>query len=284
MLAAIRVPSPVAALPFLPDLGHTDVTIALLTGILIALTIMLLFVEIPGAIESYWGVRYREWRQERQREKQARPSHTLPHEDFFNIDNNPGDDDYTGWRVDGDLPGDRMTRVGDRGVRISVPTSGHNLWPVKNFNAPRLLRRASGDFTATAHLRFGFKDQIQGAGLLLWRNKQNFWRLNYMTWWNGQHYVALEGSYRGTYSTVSRKPIRASELYFRLKYSSIRGRVTAFYSTDVSHTAGPRRWVKLHHADFNPEGPFDVGVFVMNEWTENSPCYADIMLFDLDHH
>ncbi len=61
-------------------------------------------------------------------------------------------------------------------LRITAPT-GNDLYPVTNYNAPRLLQRVAGDFAIETHIEFAPALGYQGAGLLVWQDDNNFLRL-----------------------------------------------------------------------------------------------------------
>lgn len=61
-------------------------------------------------------------------------------------------------------------------LRMTAPT-GNDLYPVTNYNAPRLLQRVAGDFAIETHIEFAPAQGYQGAGLLVWQDDNNFLRL-----------------------------------------------------------------------------------------------------------
>ena len=92
----------------------------------------------------------------------------------------------TTWNFDG--PNDRNWYAeGGADATVSVETrpgylrftasSGHDLFPGTNFDAPTLFRVVRGDFTAEARLEFAPTEDYQGAGLYIWQDNDNFVRL-----------------------------------------------------------------------------------------------------------
>ena len=60
-------------------------------------------------------------------------------------------------------------------LRIFVPGDNHNLYP-GNYNAPRVIQSINGDFVIETRVLFDPIFNAQGAGILIWKDSNNFLR------------------------------------------------------------------------------------------------------------
>ena len=73
-------------------------------------------------------------------------------------------------------PGEKASyHLTPTGLTLSAPTQS-NLNPLYNFNAPRLLRPITGNFTLETQLVFRPDTNFQSAGILLWQDSSTFLR------------------------------------------------------------------------------------------------------------
>lgn len=80
-------------------------------------------------------------------------------------------------------------------LTITVPPTNHNLHPVRGMNAPRVLKKVSGDFTIQVKVTSDFlpgkkttkaKEMgrpFNGAGILIWQNENNYLRVERNAYW-----------------------------------------------------------------------------------------------------
>jgi len=143
-------------------------------------------------------------------------------------------------------------------LRITVPRGGNDLWPPKNYDAPRMLRSISGDFRVETKLIFDPTHDYQGAGLLVWKGEGAYERCV-----ERKYYPNGGGQVIGNRSNV---PCTLTTVYLRL---TRRGDLfTEQYSADGAN------WITLSDFDLSLSDPIDIGVFVINEWQDN-PISAD---------
>jgi hypothetical protein len=251
-----------------------EIGLLILTVVLTVLTLLLIILTLPLTFDAYKGISWQAWRQDRRRMRVQREHNDIGKEGFptRHLDNPQ-------WRWEPqNLPQDCTKEVDGDALRISVKKAGYDLWPATNFKAPRLLTLISSDFFCSAHVSCKFGAPVQGAGLLVWRNEQNFWRLNRINWWGGKEYVTLEGCVNGVYSTAENRAWEVGQsVFLEMQYISLTKRLTARYSKDA------RKWENLVGTTFDPQGDFSVGLFVMNESGRNDACQADFRNFSLRH-
>jgi len=75
-------------------------------------------------------------------------------------------------------------------LTITVPRGENELYTGENYDAPRLLRPATGDFAIETAVRVGADDNFEGAGLLVWQEAGTLVRFE-------RSYTAIGLKYRG---------------------------------------------------------------------------------------
>jgi regulation of enolase protein 1 (concanavalin A-like superfamily) len=102
---------------------------------------------------------------------------------------------FAGWTSFIDPDKDCEFRLAADKLNITVPPQNHNLHPVRGQNAPRVLKKVSGDFTVQVKVTSDFhpgplstKPQGQGrpfngAGLLIWQSEDNYLRIERNAYW-----------------------------------------------------------------------------------------------------
>lgn len=100
-----------------------------------------------------------------------------------------------GWGAVTDSGADCSVSEKNGKLTIRVPGSNHNLNPTYRYgtNAPRVMQTVKGDFTVQVKVTFSAPPgttpsvngrPFNGAGLLIWRDEQNFLRLERNSYWD----------------------------------------------------------------------------------------------------
>src|SRR5262249_33492358 len=95
---------------------------------------------------------------------------------------------------------DRAMRPGWLGLS---PPPECDLWPEADLNAPRLMTPVQGDFVAQTRVELDWEDLSFG-GLLVWRDEQNFARLELRTLPGERASVHLEACVAGRFRRIGR--------------------------------------------------------------------------------
>jgi class 3 adenylate cyclase/two-component SAPR family response regulator len=142
--------------------------------------------------------------------------------------------------------------------------NGRDLWHL-NRSAPRLLHPVSAEFAVQAVCRVASEDRPAMGGLLLWRDKEYYLRLDWGT--RGPHQVSLQGrsgsqvSVRGWLGQkdviFGRGRLPAERIYLRLERRA--GTVRALCSADG------RSWFTVGQVEFPVEDPVEVGVHAIGQ-------------------
>jgi regulation of enolase protein 1 (concanavalin A-like superfamily) len=163
-----------------------------------------------------------------------------------------------------------LDREHDR-LKIQVPGTPHVLSaevPQLPMNAPRIVRRVRGDFTAGVHVlgrlepgrsRTTHFDPYHGAGLIVWQDPSNYLRLERAVGFTkGRHHPYLNYELRagGRLAVSHGIPIADRSLFLKLRREG-----TAF-SAWYSHEG--RRWVNLGRIDAAFAERVEVGVVAVN--------------------
>ena len=134
-------------------------------------------------------------------------------------------------------------------VVITIPNTNHDLNPRNRLNAPRLLKKVTGDFSVQVKVTSNFKpgDQstgvgqpFNGAGLLIWENEKNYLRLERNAYGNPESLMCypplIEYWNNGKYGGFNSKPTPADEFFKGfstwLKLERRGTQMTASYSHD----------------------------------------------------
>ncbi len=141
--------------------------------------------------------------------------------------------------------------------------NGRDLWH-PNRSAPRLLRPISGDFAIQAVCRSVSEMTPAIGGLLLWRNKEHYLRLDWGS--RGPHQVSLGGCLPGKEDAAQVRWGRKDVIIGRgrlvteriiLRLERLGGSVRALCSTDG------QRWFTVGQVEFPAEEPLEVGLHVI---------------------
>ncbi|NTU78486.1 MAG: DUF1349 domain-containing protein [Chloroflexales bacterium] len=153
-------------------------------------------------------------------------------------------------------------------MRLTVPRGGYDLY--SNYNAPRLLRSVSGDFTATTKVTIDPTFNYQGAGLLVWQDENNYIRLERTLVSGIDLWYKTAGVYAGKEISFN----SSNTVFLRLQRAD--STVTAWYSLDNTN------WEYVF-AVTNPSlsAQVQVGLALTNQWQDN-PIHADFDFFQLN--
>ena len=175
-------------------------------------------------------------------------------------------------------------------IIMTVPGKNHDLHPHRGMSAPRLLKKVSGDFTVqvkvTGEFIPGEKSvgkglAFNGAGLLIWQNKNNFLRMERNAFGDPDSLHCfpplIEHWQDGKYKGVNSKVVLADDFFEGystwLKFQRKGTSITASYSHDG------KEWTvtKKLTIDFSDE--LSVGVAALN--TSNAPFIVVFEEFNL---
>jgi regulation of enolase protein 1 (concanavalin A-like superfamily) len=186
-------------------------------------------------------------------------------------DATPGD--LPGWGRVLDPSGDCDVSLDDgrNRLRITVPGTPHVLSaedPGLPMNAPRVVRRVRGDFTADVRVlgrlepgrsKTTHYDPYQGAGLIVWRDPSNYLRLERAVGFiKGRPHPYINYELREGGRLAVSHGITTEDRPLSLKLRR-QGRVfSAWYSRDG------RRWVELARVDATLSDRVEVGVVAVN--------------------
>ncbi|MBL4886622.1 MAG: DUF1349 domain-containing protein, partial [Planctomycetaceae bacterium] len=128
-----------------------------------------------------------------------------------------------GWDSISDLDDDCKISTA---IIITVPNTNHDLNPRNRLNAPRLLKKVSGDFTVQVKVTGGFipgekptgkGTPFNGAGLLIWENNKSYLRLERNAFGKPESLSCfpplLEYWSEGKYKGFNAKTVRADEFF-----------------------------------------------------------------------
>jgi regulation of enolase protein 1 (concanavalin A-like superfamily) len=156
-------------------------------------------------------------------------------------------------------------------LRIQVPGTPHVLSaevPRLPMNAPRVVRRVRGDFTASVHVlgrlepgrsKTTHYDPFHGAGLIVWQDPSNYLRLERAVGFiNGRNhpYINYELREGGRLAVSHGITIEGRSLFLKLRREG--PLFSARYSRDG------RRWVEFASVNARFDDRVEVGVIAIN--------------------
>lgn len=120
----------------------------------------------------------------------------------------------TGWRwID---PWDDSTLNFPRHSWLEImATPGNDLQPKANLNAPRLIRRMSGDFAIETKISKSQSGSFLSGGLLIWKDEENFIRFDRGTW--GFDTIFLQKREDGLFQHVGDWFLSGNSIYLRME-------------------------------------------------------------------
>jgi len=197
------------------------------------------------------------------------------------------DKTLTGWSTVADPDNDCQIKST---LTISVPNTNHDLNPRRGMNAPRLLKKAKGDFAVQVKVTGDFNPgdtstgpgrPFNGAGLLIWQNEENFLRLERNAYCVSELlfcYPPLIEYWRdGKYGGFNSSPTRADEFFQGrstwLKLRRQGERMTASFSHDGDEWTVAKEFT----VDFPDE--VSVGIAALN--TSNAAFSVEFEAFEI---
>ncbi len=141
-------------------------------------------------------------------------------------------------------------------LQITSPT-GVGLSKTSNFNAPRVMQPVTGDFVVTTSVSGTFSQAGFRAGLLVYKNNDNYMRFEKY----GTNQVLMYGYLNGaeTYQTLS-LPSSINPLYLKIEKTG--STITSYWSQNGIS------WTQVkQYTNFNTVDPLEVGLFVINVGT-----------------
>ena len=131
-----------------------------------------------------------------------------------------------GWGTVTDPDKDCFFSIQGDKLGITVPAKNHNLHPARGLNAPRVLKRVSGDFSVQVKITADFRpgatstahgQPFNGSGLLIWQNEESFLRVERNAYWVNDALLCypplIEYWSKGAYRGASAYPTDAA--YFK---------------------------------------------------------------------
>jgi regulation of enolase protein 1 (concanavalin A-like superfamily) len=179
-----------------------------------------------------------------------------------------------------------LDRENDR-LRIHVPGTAHVLSAEVAelpMNAPRVLRRVRGDFTATVHVMGRFEpgryrttpyDPYHGAGLIIWQDRSNYLRIERAVGYikgRNQPYINYELREGGRLTVTEGISIAGHPLFLKIQRRG--GAFTGGYSQDG------RRWTGLDRIDTTFADRVDIGAVAINSSKE--PLSAELEMLNIE--
>jgi hypothetical protein len=139
----------------------------------------------------------------------------------------------------------------DRGVEIHAPP-GRDLRNV-NLTAPRVTRAATGDLAVEADIVVGGSDTPCIGGLLVWKDEQNYLRLDLGV--RGRCQISMSGCVQNRDILIGRGLLASEQVTLRLERNG--DSLTGLCS------AGEGQWLAVGEAELPLRDPIDVGVFAV---------------------
>lgn len=159
-------------------------------------------------------------------------------------------------------------------LKLKIP-SGKDLYG-ENLTAPRLLKTVSGNFEIETRVKFLPTEDNQGAGLLIFRNDNNYLRLErgYGGAGGGENGIRFERREDETYESVAKQdkfPTAAPEV--ELKFRRLGKEFTAFW-----REAGKSEWIEVGKVSSDFPEILKVGLIGVSTADEITAEFAFIKL------
>jgi len=200
---------------------------------------------------------------------------------------------FAGWMSVSDPDKDCEFRLTGDKLGITVPAKNHNLHPVRGLNAPRVLKKVSGDFTVQVKVTSDFtpgkkstKPGGQGspfisAGILLWQSEENYLRIERNAFWGGESLYCfppgIEYWRNRQYVGFNKNPADAT--YFVGRSTWLKGRRQGPNVTvSISHDGEEWNEVKTFQVEMGDE--VSVGVAAVN--SSDAPFTVDFEEFTIE--
>jgi regulation of enolase protein 1 (concanavalin A-like superfamily) len=146
---------------------------------------------------------------------------------------------------------------------ITIKAPNHNdLWPATNFDAPRLTKRVSGNFSVKARVRGTWRENYNGAGLAVYSDRNSVVRLE----------RGVEGVFRGHHITIfgflkgqeiGRAYIAFPSADVRLRLERTGNRFTGYASADGT------QWTTVGTIEAQLPEAVEAGLVLVNQYNGN---------------
>lgn len=176
-----------------------------------------------------------------------------------------------GWEiVDPERENPSIFELSDGVLKLTIPP-GKDLRG-ENLTAPRILKTVSGDFEIETRLKFSPTQDYQGAGLLIFRNDNNYLRLEraYADE-NGIRFDRREDESYEPLAMPDKFPTAAQEV--ELKFRRAGKELTAFW-----REAGKTEWIEVGKVSSNYPEVLKVGLIGVSTADEITAEFAHIKL------
>ena len=166
-----------------------------------------------------------------------------------------------GWeKIDLDKGNPSEFDTKDGVLKLKIP-SGKDLFG-ENRDSPRLLKAITGDFEIETRVKFAPKNSYQGAGILIFRNDNNYLRLErgYGGTGGGEDGIRFDKREDETYEpivTQEKFPTSAGEV--ELKFRRVGKDFTAFW-----REAGKTEWIEVSKVSTNYPETVQIGLIGVN--------------------
>lgn len=183
-----------------------------------------------------------------------------------------------GWEiVDPEKENPSVFELTDGVLKLQIP-SGKDLYG-ENLTAPRLLKTVAGDFEIETRVRFAPVQDYQGAGLLIFRNDNNYLRLErgYGGVGGGESGIRFDRREDESYEPVAMQdkfPTSASEV--ELKFRRVGKEFTAFW-----REAGKPEWSEVGKVSSNYPEVLKIGLIGVSTADKITAEFAYIKLSPL---
>jgi regulation of enolase protein 1 (concanavalin A-like superfamily) len=167
----------------------------------------------------------------------------LGRDDFQNLKSKIQNGEWTWHNPFGDC-----SFVAQNGLEIYA-TNARDIWRL-NLSAPRFLRTVAGDFAMQTACVPVAENRPAMGGLLLWKDKANFLRLDRGT--GGKYEIFFLGCLNNGDVIIGRGRLPSERVFLRLE--KLGSRVNALCSADGEE------WFTVGHAEFPVEDAMEVGV------------------------
>ena len=170
-------------------------------------------------------------------------------------------------------------------LKIAVPGTPHILSaedPELPMNAPRVMRRVRGDFTAEVKVlgrlepgwaKTTYYDPYHGAGLIVWQDGSNYLRLERAVGFiKGRRYPYLNYELREDGRLAISQGITSEDRPLVLKLRRRGQEFSASYSRDG------HRWIQLRKVDTNLNERVEVGVIAVNSSARALPAELEQLI------
>lgn len=153
-------------------------------------------------------------------------------------------------------------------LRLYTPDGGHDLYPIANFNAPRLIQSIGGDFVVTTKVTINPAFNYQGTGLLIWQDVNNYIRLERTLVDGIDMWSRIGGVYSGIQILFSNPTV-----YLRLQRSG--NTITGSYSENGL------TWTTVTTSDLPAASTLQVGLVLINQWQDH-PISSTFDFFEVN--